>query len=262
MFSDTKRCLRYIAFWGNNHHFVFIGDVRIRMLYETFVHHLSNDHEASDTDHRDTSKSHNDETITNLDYSEPKLKLRVNYTYAPDVGRVMIDEFNKWQADVNPPSIIVSSTTHSQFLHGNVTADMIKSYSMNLSQLTASIHSLARRKVKVLWKLQDPVNEEKLSDEWKNVQNNAIDKYNDAVYNILKYSDVQIWSSSKYIAGGLVDDAIDGWRLSKLAARHDIQILLNMYCNDYMNYNDGSCCSSAEPYTILQIITYAVFGVR
>lgn len=254
--------MRYIAFWGNNHHFIFIGDIRIRTIYHTFVNHLSSDREVSDDEEKQNPALHYDDPIINLEYSEPKLKLRVNYIYAPDVSNVMINEFSKWQADDDPPSVIVSSTTQAQFLQGNITDDMIKSYSMNLSRLTTPIHSLVRRKVKVLWKLQDPVNEEKLSDEWKNVQNSVIDKYNDVVYNILKYSDAQIWSSSKYIAGGLVDDAIDGWHLSKLAARHDIQILLNMYCNDYMNYNDGSCCSSAEPYTILQIITYAVFGVR
>lgn len=218
--------------------------------------------EVNDADENKSATLHYDEPIVNLEYSEPKLKLRVNYIYAPEVSKVMFDEFNKWQAEVDPPSVIVSSSTQIQFLQGNITDDMLKSYSMNLSRLTAPIHTLVRRKVKVLWKLQDPVNEEKLSEEWKNVQNNVIDKYNDAVYNILKYSDAQIWLSSKYIAGGLLDDAIDGWHLSKLAAQHDIQILLNMYCNDYMNYNDGSCCSSAEPYTILQIITYAVFGVR
>lgn len=261
-FSDTKRCLRYIAFWGNHHHFIFIGDVRIRTLYQTFVQHLQMQSGVSDADENKSSTLHYDKPIVNLEFSEPKLKLRVNYIYAPEVSKLMFDEFNKWQAQADPPSMIVTSSTQAQFLHGNITDEMLKTYSMNLSRLTAPIHTLVRNKVKVLWKLQDPVNEEKLSDEWKNVQNSVIDKYNDVVYSILKYSDAQIWSSSKYIAGGLLDDAIDGWHLSGLAAQHDIQILLNMYCNDYMNYNDGSCCSSAEPYTILQIITYAMFGVR
>lgn len=238
-----------------------MGDVRIRTLYQTFVQHLSVQPEVSDADENKAPPAHYDELVVSMEYSEPKLKLRVNYIYAPDVSK-MFDELNKWQTDVDPPSVIVTSSTQSQFIQGNITDELLKSYSMNLSRLTAPIHTLVRGKVKVLWKLQDPVNEEKLSESWKNVQNSVIDKYNDAVYNILKYSDVQIWSSSKYIAGGLLDDAVDGWHLSKLAARHDIQILLNMYCNDYMNYNDGSCCSSAEPYTILQIITYSVFGVR
>lgn len=231
-------------------------------MYLSFLKHLEVSSTSSDTDDNQSTIFRYDEPIVNLEYIDYKLKLRVNYIFAPDVSQSMFNEFTKWQNDAHPPSVIVASSTQAQFLHGNLTDDMLKSYSMNLSRLLLPIDALARRKVKVLWKLQDPVNEEKLSEEWKNVQNDMIDKYNDAVYTILKYSGVHIWSSSRHIAAGLVSEAIDGWQLSKLATQHDIQILLNMYCNDYMNYNDGSCCSSAEPYTILQIITYAVFGVR
>lgn len=260
--SDTKRCFRYLVFWGSHHHFVFIGDVRVRTLYQTFLRHLQSFSSANDPDDNQSTALHYDEPLVNLEYIDYKLKLRVNYIYSADVSQPMINEFTKWQQTDDPPSLIVASATHSQFLHGNITDDMLKSYSMNLSRLLLPIDALARRKVKILWKLQDPVDEEKLPDEWRNIQNDVIDEFNDAVYTILKYSGVQIWSSSKQIASGLLDEAIDGWHLSRLAAQHDIQILLNMYCNDYMNYNDGSCCSSAEPYTILQIITYAVFGVR
>ena len=42
----------------------------------------------------------------------------------------------------------------------------------------------------------------------------------------------------------------------------DVQILMNKYCNDHMNFNDGTCCSSSEPVTTLQIITAGIFGVR
>lgn len=217
---------------------------------------------ASGVEENQSRTYHYDEPIINLEYTDYKLKLRVNYIYAPDM-KPMIDQFSSWQTIEDPPSFIVASTTQAQFLHGNITDDMVKNYSMTLSRLLQPIDTLTRqKKVKILWKLQDPVDEDKLSDEWHNVQNDIIDKYNDAVYSILKYSDVQIWSSAKQIAAGLIDQAIDGWHLSKLAAQHDVQILLNMYCNDYMNFNDGSCCSSAEPYTVLQIITYSVFGVR
>lgn len=258
-YRDTKRCFRYLVFWGNHHHFIFIGDVRIRTLYQTFVKHLQL---FSSVEDNQSSTYHYDEPIVDLEYTDYKLKLRVNYIYASDL-QPMIKEFNQWQNDADPPPFIVASTTQAQFLQGNITNEMIKNYSMGLSQLLLPIDTMTRhKKVKILWKLADPVDEEKLSDEWHNLQNDIIDKYNDAVYSILKYSGVHIWSSSKQIAAGLIDEAIGGWDLSKLAAQHDIQILLNMYCNDYMNFNDGSCCSSAEPYTILQIITYSVFGVR
>lgn len=226
------------------------------------MNHLQVFSSATNVDDNKSTTYHYDEPITNLEYTDYKLKLRVNFIYTPDLTP-MIAEFNRWQNIEDPPSFIVASTTQAQFLQGNITNDMVKSYSMNLSRLLQPIDTLTReKKVKILWKLQDPVDEDKLVEEWHNVQNDIIDKYNEAVYSILKYSGVQIWSSSRHIASGLLDEAIDGWHVSKLAAQHDIQTLLNMYCNDYMNFNDGSCCSSAEPYTVLQIITYAVFGVR
>lgn len=237
---------------------MFIGDVRIRNLYQAFVKHLQVF--SSVVDNKSTIRY--DEPIVNLEYTDYKLRLRLNFIHAPDLSP-MISQFNRWQNIEDPPSFIVASTTSTHFLQGNITTEIIKNYSMNLSKLLQPIDTLTRqKKVKILWKLQDPVDEDKLVDAWKNVQNDIIDRYNDAVYSILKYSGVQIWSSSKHIANGLLDEAIDGWQIGKLAAQHDIQTLLNMYCNDYMNFNDGSCCSSAEPYTVLQIITYAVFGVR
>lgn len=262
-FSDTKRCFRYLVFWGNHHHFVFIGDVRLRALYDTFVKHLM--HFSSLDDSPDDNKSSSiryKEAATSQEYIDYKLKLRVNYIHSVDVSQMMVDEFEKWQKADDKPSVIVASAVHTQFLTGNATKEMLKGYAMGLSKLLPHVDSLEKQKVKVLWKLQDPVDEEKLSDEWKSVQNDVIDKLNDVAYTILKYSGVQIWSSAKHIAAGLVDEALDGWYLSKMAAEHEIQILLNMYCNDYMNYNDGSCCSSAEPYTVIQIITYSLFGVR
>lgn len=134
---------------------------------------------------------------------------------------------------------------------------------MNLTRLVQPLNAITAKKSKVLWKLQDNIDEDSkhLSDEWKNVLNADIERYNQAIYDVLGVSDAHIWSSARHIANGLLAEAKNGWKLSRLALQHDTQIMLNMYCNDYMNYNDGSCCSSAEPYTILQIVTYAVFAV-
>lgn len=60
------------------------------------------------------------------------------------------------------------------------------------------------------------------------------------------------------MAGAL---STDGLLLSPTALKHDTQILLNMYCNDHMNFNDGTCCSSVEPYTVLQVVTFSIFFI-
>ncbi|XP_060521165.1 N-acetylneuraminate 9-O-acetyltransferase isoform X2 [Cylas formicarius] len=54
----------------------------------------------------------------------------------------------------------------------------------------------------------------------------------------------------------MIQESPDGIHLAKRPLRYGTQILLNMYCNDYMNFYDGTCCSSMEPYTTLQVVTF------
>lgn len=42
------------------------------------------------------------------------------------------------------------------------------------------------------------------------------------------------------------------------AKKSGAQVLLNVYCNDHMNFQDGSCCTNAEQYTTLQVVTFSV----
>ena len=37
-------------------------------------------------------------------------------------------------------------------------------------------------------------------------------------------------------------------------------MILNLVCNDNMNFNDGSCCKSSDHRTSLQTITFSVLG--
>lgn len=234
---------------------MFIGDARMRILYQSFLQHLvpNEDDNVSAAISLDSPK--------NLEFVDYKLRLRVNYIYANEISKSIVDQFIKWQHDEDPPSAIVVSCAYATFLNGNLTEDILTKYSMNLTQIVQPIDMLSRKKSKVLWKLLDHIDQDHIADDWKNVQNSDIDRLNQAAWDVLRYSNVHVWASSKSIASGLLAEVQNGWQLSPLALRHDIQILLNMYCNDYMNYNDGSCCSSAEPYTILQVVTYAVLGV-
>lgn len=78
---------------------------------------------------------------------------------------------------------------------------------------------------------------------------------------VLSHSSAELWWSARLVAQGMINESPDGIHLAARALKHDTQILLNMYCNDNMNFNDGSCCSSAESYTTLQIVTFAILGV-
>jgi hypothetical protein len=61
-----------------------------------------------------------------------------------------------------------------------------------------------------------------------------------------------MWWSSRLVSQGEMNDSPDGLHSSNASLRLRAQILLNLYCNDHMNFNDGTCCSSTEPYTSLQ----------
>ncbi|XP_049269076.1 N-acetylneuraminate 9-O-acetyltransferase [Rhipicephalus sanguineus] len=76
-----------------------------------------------------------------------------------------------------------------------------------------------------------------------------------------RHSSVEVWSSIRLISEGYPGDSPDGLHTGPLAVNYAIQILTNMYCNDHMNYNDGTCCSSPEPVTWLQTITFTCFSI-
>ena len=45
---------------------------------------------------------------------------------------------------------------------------------------------------------------------------------------------------------GTLDSMEDGYHISKLAQSKSTQMILNLVCNDNMNFNDGSCCKSSD----------------
>lgn len=85
-FSDTKHCLRYIAFYGRDTHFAFIGDSRIRELYLGFVTHLEQKAENS-------SVLLNTASGINLVHVDNKLKIKVDFTWSPDISSYMVNKF-------------------------------------------------------------------------------------------------------------------------------------------------------------------------
>ncbi|XP_005182016.2 N-acetylneuraminate 9-O-acetyltransferase [Musca domestica] len=251
--TDTRRCLRYLAFWGYKNHFIFIGDYSVHEVYKEFINHLHPTDDAND--------SQLQQTPADTEFDDSKLKMRVTYIYANEVSEALLETLSKLQDTKEVRAVFIVGFTYRNFLKGNVTDDLLKQYQTNLTRLVMPFDQLVAGKSTVLWKLQDRVNEEKLIDSWKLIKNEDIDRLNRIARSVFRYTDATVWEAAWQISNGLVDTAIDGYKLCTLGLKHYTQLLLNMYCNDNMNYNDGSCCSSAEPYTVLQIVTYAVFGV-
>ncbi|KAK4872675.1 hypothetical protein RN001_014704 [Aquatica leii] len=245
---DTRRCLRYLAFYGKQSHFVFIGDSRIRQLYVALVEHLQLQHD-------DVA---NFENLTHIDN---KLRLKIEFIWSPYVSPTMVKTFRKWQSTGRTPSVVIAGCGLWSIKTSNASMSALQDYNVNLTWLVQPINYLHKRHVRFLWSLQEPVNPSKLTSDFQMVTNEQIDLYNKAAIEVLSYSAAELWWSARLVAQEMVSQSLDGIHLAKRALQHDTQILLNMYCNDYMNFNDGSCCSSTESYTMLQIVTFSFLGV-
>lgn len=250
---DSKRCLRYLAFLGKHNHIVFIGDSRIRQKYLEFLSNLN--------PQDGTTPSGQQERHLNLSYVDLKLRLRVEFIWSPYISKLMIDNFLKWKKQEEPPSVIIAGSATWSIKESNASLQTLEDYKVNLTRLVQAIDALAGKKSRVLWTLQEPVVREKLHSARSMITNEQIDLYNNAAKEILQHSAAKMWVSSRFVADGNLGESPDGIHLGPLTLKHDTQILLNMYCNDHMNFNDGTCCSSAEPYTTLQVVTYSFLGV-
>ncbi|RZF39634.1 hypothetical protein LSTR_LSTR001155 [Laodelphax striatellus] len=254
--TDTRRCMRYLAFYGRQNRFVFIGDSRIHDLYTAFWDHLTG-HESK-TQHKYQSLAKSSSNFTFVDY---QLKLTIEFVYSEDIGPKMLSKFQTWRKETTPPVVIVAGCGTWSINRSNKSNAALRDYSTNLTMLVQSIDDLVERNSRVLWVLQEPVVEDKLKPSHAAITNQQIYLYNRAAVDVLRYSRAKVWSSSNLMVEGNPDEMVDGFYLGPSHLRHNTQLLLNMYCNDHMNYNDGTCCSSAESYTTLQVLTFAVFGV-
>ncbi|VEN43652.1 unnamed protein product [Callosobruchus maculatus] len=249
---DTRRCLRYIAYYGSDSNFAFIGDSRIKEMYEAFVEHLMQDDDM-------TYRPEN--SYTNLTHIDNKLKMKVDFIWDPLISGKMIHTFRNWQVLTSPPSVIIVGSAMWPILSSNASLYTLQEYQVNLTRLVQPIDSLHEKKTRVLWVLQAPINRDKLKPEYQPITNEQIDLYNKAAIEILSHSAADLWWSARLVGQGMISESPDGIHLPKKTLTHITQILLNMYCNDYMNFNDGTCCSSVEQRTTLQIVTFSILGL-
>ncbi|RWS15676.1 hypothetical protein B4U79_09303 [Dinothrombium tinctorium] len=251
---DSRRCMRSIAFLGGNNYISFLGDSRIRQVYDAFVKLIAT------KEIPESKYAHHD-----LSFSEEDLRLKVEFIWRPVVNDSMLDVYEKWLKlpKSDRPKIIVTSSATWSIKSSNASFDELESYKRNLTRLLFWMDKMGESS-QVLWMLQDPVYPLKLHPSRKMITNEQIDLYNKAAMDVLRYSKsdgVHIWSSSRLVSQGYNDDQSDGLHMGSVALNYAVQILLNMYCNDQMNHNDGTCCSDPEPITTLQIITFSIFGV-
>ena len=250
--------MRYIAYWGGRNHIVFMGDSRIRQLYYAFIKLVSTKEVSSSSS--EAPPHHN------LSFQEHDLNLDVQFLWYPVLDEAFFRQYESWlQGDaVKRPKMVVTGCGTWSIKSSNASVRSLESYKTNITRLLKLMDSMGNSGSQILWALQDPVLPEKLSKDRRMISNEQIDLYNKAALDALRYSTsdgVHVWSSSRLVSQGFNDDSLDGLHMGDVALGYAIEILLNMYCNDQMNYNDGTCCADPEPITIIQIITFSVFCV-
>lgn len=254
-------CFRYIAFWGGRNHIVFLGDSRIRQLYFEYIEALSIN---QFNNHKHNQQKNSSEVIHHdLEHHDDNLNLKIQFLWRPMVNRSFVEEFQNWSTlehKSRPNMIIAGSATHSIKMF-NASHDALDYYRKNLTILLPLMDQL-NDTTTILWVLQDPVNPELLRADRAMITNEQIDAYNRVAREIFHFtntSTVQVWSSARLVAQGygnaIADNTNnDGLHANTNALKFVIQMLFNLYCNDHMNYNDGTCCSDPEKLTGIQMV--------
>ena len=254
--TDTRMCMQYIAYWGGHNSFVFMGDSRIRHVFTEFVKHVA-----------PRSYSSNFQDKADLHMKEPSLKVDLQFLWRPILNSSVSAAYQSWleKQPTERPKMVVTGCATSSIRENNATEKSLEDYKTNLTRLLSAIDALGSG-TDILWVLQDPVVEENLPPESAMITNEQIDLYNEAAVDVLRYTSsagVHIWRSSRLISshgyGRRNDD--DGLDMSPLALEYSVQILLNMYCNNQMSFNDGTCCADPEKVTGLQMLTFCTFFI-
>lgn len=170
-----------MAYYGKDTYFAFIGDSRIKSLYEGFVDHLQQDQA---TTVKPISNGHN------LIHIDKTLKLTVEFKWFPYISKSMIDQFKKWQVMEKPPSVVVAGCGLWSIKTSNGSEAVVQEYSLNLTRLVQPIDHLHEHKSIILWALQEQVNINKMPLEYQMVTNEHIDLYNKAAVEVKPFNTV------------------------------------------------------------------------
>lgn len=79
---------------------MFVGDSRIRQLYESFLRQLESGSRSAMTELEGATKPH-DNAHTDLSFGDAQLRLRVQFIWSPVVSRHMVDKFNEWKVETS-----------------------------------------------------------------------------------------------------------------------------------------------------------------
>ncbi|RXN26219.1 CAS1 domain-containing 1 [Labeo rohita] len=225
--TEAKLCLR-------EKRIAFVGDSRIRQLFYSFIKMMNP--EVKEVGNKD-------------------------FLWYAEVNNSLKEQLISWTegSASKPHVIIIGAATWSIKLH-NGKSEALLQYKANLTAISDTLEKLAEHS-EVYWVLQDPVYEDVLSDSRKMITNEQINLYNEAAVSTLNTSKkkIKFLEASRQAAMETISQSVDGLHLPESTRDVGAMVLMNSLCNKILKPIDGSCCQSAPPLSILQMLAAVLF---
>ncbi|XP_032391659.1 N-acetylneuraminate (7)9-O-acetyltransferase [Etheostoma spectabile] len=231
----------------------FVGDSRIRQLFYSFI-------KIIDPERREDGNKHED-----IPFQDESSSVNVDFLWHPEANNSMKERLTSWthEGSTKPDVVILGAATWSIKLRGGSSETLLQ-YKTNLTAIAVHLEKLADHG-EVYWVLQDPVNEEVLSENRKMITNQQLELYNEAAVGVLNGSKrnsrsrVKLLAASRQAALETITQSDDGLHLPESTRNVGAMILMNSVCNKLLRPIDGSCCQTLPPPNHLQKLSACFF---
>lgn len=97
VFRDTRRCFRYLSFWGRRNHFVFVGDAQVQLHYRALLHQLAG-HKKSEAAFWAHAKNQTADVLPQSDHAfhDSLLGLHLEYIWQPYLSDNVTEQVKIW----------------------------------------------------------------------------------------------------------------------------------------------------------------------
>ncbi|XP_070778063.1 N-acetylneuraminate (7)9-O-acetyltransferase isoform X1 [Enoplosus armatus] len=231
----------------------FVGDSRIRQLFYSFV-------KIIDPERREDGNKHED-----ISFEDESSSVNVDFLWYPEANNSMKERLISWthEASAKPDVVILGAATWSIKLRSG-SSETLQQYKVNLTAIVMHLEKLAVHG-EVYWVLQDPVNEEVLSENRKMITNRQLELYNEAAVDVLNSSKrsgrsrVKLLAASRQAALETITQSDDGLHLPESTRNVGAMVLMNSVCNKLLRPIDGSCCQAVPPPNLIQKLSACFF---
>ncbi|XP_010788564.1 N-acetylneuraminate (7)9-O-acetyltransferase, partial [Notothenia coriiceps] len=232
---------------------VFVGDSRIRQLFYSFI-------KIIDPEQREVGNKHED-----ISFLHKSSSVNVEFLWYPEANNSMKERLISWthEGSLKPDVVILGAATWSIKLRSG-SSETLQQYKVNLTAIAVHLEKLADHG-EVYWVLQDPVNEEVLSENRKMITNQQLEQYNEAAADVLNSSNrkgrsrIRLLAAARQAALETIAQSDDGLHLPESTRNVGAMVLMNSMCNNKLRPIDGSCCQTVPPISLVQKLSAFFF---